>query len=49
MSKIDWISQELDGLKQAGLYNRIRIIESPQGAWLMVDGKKVLNSPLNMF
>ena len=43
MSKIDWISQELDGLKQAGLYNRIRIIESPQGAWLMVDGKKVLN------
>ena len=43
MSKIDWISQELDGLKQAGLYNRIRTIESPQGAWLVVDGKKVLN------
>lgn len=43
MSKIDWITQELDGLKQAGLYNRIRTIESPQGAWLVVDGKKVLN------
>jgi glycine C-acetyltransferase len=43
MSKIDWISQELDGLKQAGLYNRIRTIGSPQGAWLVVDGKKVLN------
>lgn len=43
MSKIDWITQELDGLKQAGLYNRIRTIGSPQGAWLMVDGKKVLN------
>src|SRR5512140_86255 len=43
MSKIDWITQELDGLKQAGLYNRIRTIGSPQGAWLVVDGKKVLN------
>lgn len=43
MSKTDWITQELDSLKQAGLYNRIRTIESPQGAWLVVDGKKVLN------
>jgi len=43
MSKTDWITQELDGLKEAGFYNRIRTIESPQGAWLVVDGKKVLN------
>jgi glycine C-acetyltransferase len=43
MSKTDWIVQELDGLKQAGLYNRIRTIGSPQGAWLVVDGKKALN------
>jgi glycine C-acetyltransferase len=43
MSKTDWISQEIESLKQAGLYNRIRTIESPQGAWLVVDGKKVLN------
>jgi len=43
MSKTAWITQELDSLKQAGLYNRIRTIESPQGAWLQVDGKKVLN------
>jgi len=35
--------QELEGLKNAGLYNRIRTIGSPQGAWLVVDGKKVLN------
>ncbi len=43
MSKTGWITQELDSLKQAGLYNRIRTIESPQGAWLQVDGKRVLN------
>lgn len=43
MSKTDWIQQEIDGLKSQGLYNTIRTIGSPQGAWLIVDGKKVLN------
>lgn len=44
MSKrLDWIQQELDGLKEAGLYNRIRTLGSAQGAWLIVDGKRVLN------
>src|SRR5512147_2086433 len=42
-SRLDWIQQEIDGLKEAGLYNRIRTIGSPQGAWLVVDGKRVLN------
>ena len=43
MSKTEWITQELESLKAQGLYNRIRTICSPQGAWLVVDGKKVLN------
>lgn len=43
MSKLDWIQEELEALKAQGLYNRIRTIESPQGAWLMVDGRRVLN------
>ncbi len=42
-AKTDWIAQELENLKAQGLYNRIRTIGSPQGAWLVVDGKKVLN------
>ncbi|HPC06583.1 MAG TPA: aminotransferase class I/II-fold pyridoxal phosphate-dependent enzyme, partial [Anaerolineaceae bacterium] len=42
-NRLDWMHQELEGLKNAGLYNRIRTIGSPQGAWLVVDGKKVLN------
>ena len=41
--RLDWIQKELDGLKEAGLYNRIRTLSSPQGAWLVVDGKRVLN------
>jgi len=43
MSKTDWIQQEIETLQAQGLYNRIRTIESPQGAWLKVDGKRVLN------
>ena len=41
--RMDWINQEIAGLKEAGLYNRIRTIGSAQGAWLVVDGKRVLN------
>ena len=41
--RLDWIQKELDGLKEAGLFNRIRTLSSPQGAWLVVDGKHVLN------
>ncbi len=40
---LTWIDEELKGLRDAGLYNRIRTLGSPQGAWLMVDGKKALN------
>jgi glycine C-acetyltransferase len=43
MSKTDWITQEIETLQNAGLYNHIRTISSPQGAWLTVDGKQVLN------
>ncbi len=43
MSRFDWIQQELSSLKESGLYNRIRTLSSAQGAWLVVDGKRVLN------
>jgi len=41
--RLEWVHQELDALKEKGLYNNIRTISSAQGAWLVVDGKKVLN------
>ncbi len=44
MSKrLDWIPEEIEKLKSEGFYNKIRVLSSPQGAWLVVDGKKVLN------
>jgi glycine C-acetyltransferase len=42
-NRFDWIQQELSSLKEGGLYNRIRTLNSPQGAHLVVDGKRVLN------
>ena len=42
-SKLIWIDEELENLKESGLYNEIRTLSSPQGAWLVVDGKRVLN------
>ena len=43
VDKLQWVRDELNGLRQQGLYNNIRTIDSAQGAWLNVDGKRVLN------
>lgn len=42
-TKLGWIQDELQNLKDTGLYNRIRTLSSAQGAWLVVDGQRVLN------
>ena len=41
--KLNWIEDELNTLKDSGLYNQIRTLSSPQGSWLVVDGHRVLN------
>ncbi|HHW18449.1 MAG TPA: glycine C-acetyltransferase [Firmicutes bacterium] len=43
MSKVDFLADELDALREQGLFNVIRTIDGPQGAWFVVDGKRVLN------
>jgi glycine C-acetyltransferase len=43
MSKTGFLSEELDQLREEGLFNQIRTISGPQGAWITVDGKRVLN------
>jgi glycine C-acetyltransferase len=42
-NKTQWIADEIAELKQSGLFTSIRTLSSPQGAWLTVDGKQVLN------
>jgi len=41
--KTQWITDELAALRESGLFNTIRTLASPQGAWLKVDGQNVLN------
>jgi glycine C-acetyltransferase len=41
--KLQFIHDERQRLQRDGLLIHIRTIESPQGAWLQVDGKRVLN------
>ncbi len=43
MDKTAFLADELAALRAQGLYNTIRTLEGPQGAWLTVDGRRVLN------
>ena len=49
MNKLDFISEELEKQKEAGLLIHFRTVEGPQGAWIVVDGKKVLNLSSNNY
>jgi glycine C-acetyltransferase len=43
MDKQAFIDQALADLREKGLYNTIRTIESPSEAWVTIEGKRVLN------
>ncbi|MGH8104560.1 MAG: glycine C-acetyltransferase [bacterium] len=49
MGAMEFILQELEQLRKDGLYNNIRTIGSAQGAYIVVDGKKVLNMCSNNY
>lgn len=38
-----FLREELDALRAQGLYTTIRRLDGPQGPWLVVDGRRVLN------
>ncbi|MFW6410144.1 MAG: glycine C-acetyltransferase [Halanaerobiales bacterium] len=44
-----YLNNELKNLKDEGLYNTIRTLESPQGAWVEINGKEVLNFSSNNY
>jgi glycine C-acetyltransferase len=43
MDKLNFIKLELEALRASGLYNTVREIGSAQRAWLLADGRRVLN------
>ena len=48
-NKTTWIEQEIAGLKQSGLFNVIRTIESPMDAWVTINGQSRLNFCANNY
>jgi glycine C-acetyltransferase len=47
--KLAWINDEMNALQAQGLKITIRTIGSPCGAWMIVDGKRVLNFCTNNY
>jgi 2-amino-3-ketobutyrate coenzyme A ligase (EC 2.3.1.29) len=46
---LEEIKAEIENLKEAGLYVNIRTVESAVSAWMVVDGKRVLNLTSNNY
>ncbi|MBP6016732.1 MAG: glycine C-acetyltransferase [Candidatus Promineofilum sp.] len=44
-----WLRDEIRNLRDAGLYNHIRTIESPMDAWVTIDGRRLLNFCANNY
>lgn len=49
MGKYQFIEKALTDLREQGLYNTIRTIESSVGAWVVVEGRRVLNMCSNNY
>jgi len=47
--KLAWIDEELANLKETGFYNTIPMMDSPQGASVVINGKRVLNFCANNY
>lgn len=47
--KLSWIDDEIANLKETGFYNTIPTMDSPQGAKVNINGKKVLNFCANNY
>ncbi|MCX6100121.1 MAG: glycine C-acetyltransferase [Candidatus Bipolaricaulota bacterium] len=49
MNKLAFIDEALADLREKGLYNTIRTVESAVGAWVTIEGKRVLNMCSNNY
>jgi glycine C-acetyltransferase len=47
--KFDFIRGDVESLRETGLFINLRIMGSPADAWMIVDGKKVLNFCTNNY
>ena len=49
VDKFDFIRQDVSGLRESGLFINLRVMGSPADAWMVVDGKRVLNFCTNNY
>ncbi len=49
MTSLQWVKDEINEMKEAGRYVPIKILQSPQGAWVKIEGNKVLNMCSNNY
>lgn len=47
--KFSFLKEEIEKLKSEGLYSTIRTLEGPQGAWVRINGKDMLNLCANNY
>ena len=47
--KFGFIQEEMDQLREAGLFINLRVMGSPADGWMIVDGKRVLNLCTNNY
>ncbi len=48
-NRLAFVEEVVADLKEQNLYNTIRTIQSPQGAWVTIEGRKVLNMCSNNY
>lgn len=49
MTSLDWVKDEIQAMKDAGRFVPIKVLESPQGAWVNIEGNRVLNMCSNNY
>jgi glycine C-acetyltransferase len=49
LPRLDFLREEIQRLKEDGLYNPIRTLRNPQGAWIVFNNAEVLNLSSNNY
>ena len=49
LTSLQWVKDEIKAMKDAGRFVPIKILQSPQGAWVKIEGNKVLNMCSNNY
>ncbi len=49
MTSLQWVKDEIEEMKEAGRFVPIKILQSPQGAWVKIEGNRVLNMCSNNY